>query len=96
MLLILKKTSKDSVKLEVGCPRVQECDKLNEEKGSEVKVEMSWVVEGDNEDGKETKSEALLEAKKKQLLAKLEVSGLTSQEMHNWCKIMVWRLMVQE
>ncbi|XP_031274157.1 uncharacterized protein LOC116132626 [Pistacia vera] len=76
-----EKTSKDFVKLEVSCSAVQECDNFNEEE-SEVKVETSSVVEGDNEDRKEMKSEALLEAKKKQLLAELEVSGLASQEVH--------------
>ncbi|XP_044478646.1 uncharacterized protein LOC123205694 [Mangifera indica] len=77
-----ERTWKDSVKLHVCCPGVKECDKFNEEKGSEVKVEMSSVLEGDYEDGKEKKSEALLEAKKKQLLAELEVSCLASQEVY--------------
>ncbi|XP_044481097.1 uncharacterized protein LOC123207691 isoform X1 [Mangifera indica] len=74
-----EETSKDSVKLKVGCSGIQQRDKFNEEE-SEVKVETSSVVQGDNEDIKEKKSETLLEAKKKKLLAELEVSGLASQE----------------
>lgn len=77
-----EKTLKDSVNLEVSCSGVQECDNFNEEKESEVKVETSSVVEGDNKDRKEMEAEDLLEAKKKQLLAELEVSGLASQEVH--------------
>ncbi|KAL5783984.1 hypothetical protein ACOSQ2_006376 [Xanthoceras sorbifolium] len=92
---LVGKEDNDFVKVEEGFSASQESEKFNQEKESEVDVEMASVIEGDSKEnlatvgesnrvltGKETKCGTLLETEKSRILTELEHGTIFVDKTH--------------